>query len=40
MKSCPECGSTKISWENAGLICEKCGSILKEAFFSGERIVV
>jgi transcription initiation factor TFIIIB Brf1 subunit/transcription initiation factor TFIIB len=40
MESCPECGSKKISWDSSGLVCNKCGSILKESFFSGERIVV
>jgi transcription initiation factor TFIIIB Brf1 subunit/transcription initiation factor TFIIB len=39
MKSCSECGSKNISWNNAGLICNECGAVLEEPFFSGERIV-
>jgi transcription initiation factor TFIIIB Brf1 subunit/transcription initiation factor TFIIB len=40
MKSCPECGSRKISWSNGEIICNKCGSVIGESFVSGKRIVV
>jgi len=41
MKSCPECGSSKVAWENASeLICKECGLILEEGMYAGERTIV
>jgi transcription initiation factor TFIIIB Brf1 subunit/transcription initiation factor TFIIB len=40
MKKCPDCGSKNIAWKNVELMCNKCGFILEESFFSGERILV
>jgi len=39
MTSCPECGSKKIELKNFELLCNKCGTVLKENCYSGERIV-
>jgi len=35
MKSCPECGSNKVGFENgSGLVCKKCGLVIDENIFS------
>ena len=39
MNKCPECGSKKLLNKTEGLICNKCGAILNENFYSGGRIV-
>jgi ribosomal protein S27E len=41
MKSCPECGSKNICWDNgSGLLCKKCGLVIDESIYSGERPLV
>jgi len=39
-KRCPECGSEKLEWTEDGLICRKCGLVLSETFYSGQRMLV
>jgi len=39
MKNCPECGSKKLENTAEGLICNRCGAVLKENFYSGGKIV-
>jgi len=41
MKTCPECGSKRINWENgSGLLCKDCGLVIEEGMYSGERPLV
>ena len=39
MKSCPECGSTELKYDEDGLVCAKCGTIIEENYYSGGKVV-
>jgi len=37
---CPVCGNKKLQWNGNGeLVCKACGAVIKEAIYSGEKIV-
>jgi len=37
---CPECGSDKISNNGEGMLCNKCGLVISEGYYSGRRMWV
>jgi len=37
---CPDCGSKELEWNTEGLICKKCGLIIVEGVYSGQRMLV
>jgi len=39
-KRCPECGSEDLEWTEDGLICRKCGLVLSDTFYSGQRMLI